>query len=164
MAISISETVGLSKQEKYKVVSEQIIHMIEDESDQVANLSNVCALMKYTFDSYLWVGFYLADSRGGELVLGPFQGRPACTRIRFGKGVCGTSAENKSTVVVDNVDEFPGHIVCDSLSKSEIVVPIVKDGRTVAVIDVDSDIVSNFDDHDRAGLEQIASILRHLFD
>ena len=164
MAIQLTETKDLTRQETYELVTTQVKNLISDESNLVANLANVSSLLKNTFDDYLWVGFYIAaPDNPEELVLGPFQGRPACTRIKFGKGVCGTSASLKQTIIVDDVYQFPGHIVCDSLSKSEIVVPIVSNGNVRAVLDVDSDKLSNFDETDRCYLEDIVSIITPLF-
>ena len=164
MAIQLTETKDLTRQETYELVITQVKHLVSDESNLVANLANVSSLLKNTFDDYLWVGFYIAaPDNPEELVLGPFQGRPACTRIKFGKGVCGTSASLKQTIIVDDVDQFPGHIVCDSLSKSEIVVPIVSNGNVRAVLDVDSDRLSNFNETDRHYLEEIAKIIAPLF-
>jgi len=164
MAIQLTETKDLTRQETYELVITQVKHLVSDESNLVANLANVSSLLKNTFDDYLWVGFYVADPDSPEeLVLGPFQGRPACTRIKFGNGVCGTSASKKQTIIVDDVDQFPGHIVCDSLSKSEIVVPIIFNGNVRAVLDVDSDKLSNFNQTDSRYLEELVNILTPLF-
>lgn len=164
MAIQLTKTKDLTRQETYKLVITQVQHLVSDESNLIANLANVSSLLKNTFEDYLWVGFYLtANDNSEELVLGPFQGRPACTRIKFGKGVCGTSASLKQTIIVDDVDQFPGHIVCDSFSKSEIVVPIVSNGIVRAVLDVDSDRLTNFNETDRRYLEEIVKILAPLF-
>lgn len=164
MAIQITETKDLTRQETYELVITQVRHLVSDESNLIANLANVSSLLKNTFEDYLWVGFYVAaPDNPEELVLGPFQGRPACTRIKFGKGVCGTSASLKQTIIVDDVDQFPGHIVCDSLSKSEIVVPIVSNGNVRAVLDVDSARLSNFNETDRRYLEEIVKIMAPLF-
>ncbi len=164
MAIQLTETKDLTRQETYELVITQVKHLVSDESNLVANLANVSSLLKNTFEDYLWVGFYVADPDSPEeLVLGPFQGRPACTRIKFGNGVCGTSASKKQTIIVDDVDQFPGHIVCDSLSKSEIVVPIIFNGNVRAVLDVDSDRLSNFNQTDSRYLEELVNILTPLF-
>ena len=164
MAIQLTETKDLTRQETYELVITQVKLLVSDESNLVANLANVSSLLKNTFEDYLWVGFYVADPDGPEeLVLGPFQGRPACTRIKFGNGVCGTSASKKQTIIVDDVDQFPGHIVCDSLSKSEIVVPIIFNGNVRAVLDVDSDRLSNFNQTDSRYLEELVNILTPLF-
>src|SRR5678816_2677993 len=135
-----------TKQEQYESLLPQIKAVVEGEPDLIANLANTCACLKEQFN-WLWVGFYLI--KGNELVLGPFQGPLACTRIKKGKGVCGTSWAEKETIIVPDVNAFPGHIVCSSLSVSEIVVPIVKNGEVVGVLDVDSEEYSRFDDTDK---------------
>ena len=164
MSFEIKTDNALSKEEKYKALIPQINSLISDERNLITNLANITSALKYSFDDFLWVGFYLKDeNKIGELVLGPFQGRVACTRIPFGKGVCGTSALKKETIIVDDVDKFPGHIVCDSLSKSEIVIPVVKENEIVAVLDVDSDTPGNFNMTDRKYLEQIIKNILHIF-
>lgn len=164
MALTIQSNVNSAKHEIYRTVISQCRALTEDESDLIACLANVSSLLKFSFDSFLWAGFYLTRPENPEeLVVGPFQGRPACTRIPFGKGVCGTAAEKQETIIVDDVDKFPGHIVCDSLSRSEIVVPIVRNGRTYGVLDIDSDLPANFDHEDRKHLEDLVSILIPLF-
>lgn len=164
MAIGVVSTSGMPREEAYRTVIAQARQLISDEKDLVANLANISSLLKHTFEDYLWIGFYLtSQSDPGELVLGPFQGRPACTRIRFGNGVCGTSASEERTVIVDDVDKFPGHIVCDSLSRSEIVVPIISGGRVAGVLDVDSGYPANFGETDRKYLEELAEMLTQLF-
>lgn len=140
----------------YSGLIPQIKALVGDETDAVANLANVAAALKETFD-FFWVGFYLVKEN--ELVLGPFQGPVACTRIQLGKGVCGTCWEKAETVVVEDVDLFPGHIACSSLSKSEIVVPLLKDGRVIGVLDVDSELISHFDATDALYLNEICSWL-----
>lgn len=129
---------------------------MEGEEDMVANMANISAIIKEMF-GFHWVGFYLV--KGNELVLGPFQGPVACTRIKFGKGVCGSSWERKETIIVDDVDKFPGHIACSPLSKSEIVVPVVADGEVIAVLDIDSENYGEFDGEDRGFLEEISRII-----
>lgn len=146
-----------TKQEQYESVIPQIESLLQYETDLIANLANVVAALKEQF-GWFWVGFYLV--KGEELVLGPFQGPVACTRIRKGKGVCGASWEQKETIIVPDVEKFPGHIACSSLSKSEIVVPIIRDGKVVAVLDVDSDDYGQFDETDRKYLEQIVGLIR----
>ncbi len=141
---------------KYLQVLPQIKALIEPESDRTANLANIAAVLKETFD-FLWIGFY--EWKTDELVLGPFQGPVACSRIKLGKGVCGTSFETAKTIVVPNVDEFPGHIFCNSTSKSEIVVPILKNGKVVAVLDADSNQLDDFDKIDQKYLEQLAILI-----
>lgn len=145
-----------TKQEIYEGLIPQIKGLVEGESDQVANLANVCAALKETF-SFFWVGFYLVKE--DELVLGPFQGPVACTRIRKGKGVCGTSWEKGETILVPDVEAFPGHIACSSLSKSEIVVPLIKDGKVIGVLDVDSDQLNDFDETDALHLSTLCTWL-----
>lgn len=144
------------KSTKYEGLLPQIKALIGDENDLVANQANVAAALKETFD-FLWVGFY--NVKNDELVLGPFQGPVACARIQKGKGVCGTAWERKDTVVVDDVEKFPGHIFCSSFSRSEIVVPLVKECQVVAVLDVDSDALGNFDGTDSIYLNQICEWL-----
>jgi L-methionine (R)-S-oxide reductase len=160
MAEELNILEGLSKKEKYQQLIPQIRALIEGEESLVANLANVAAALRQTF-GFFWVGFYLVD--GDELVLGPFQGDIACTRITYGKGVCGTAWKEKQTIIVPNVDEFPGHIACSSDSKSEIVIPIISNNRTVAVLDVDSHVFNDFDEDDRIGLEQISDLLSPCF-
>lgn len=146
-----------SKKEQYAEAIAQLKMLVEDESDSIANLSNIMACLKYGF-GFFWVGVYLV--KGDELVLGPFQGPLACTRIRKGKGVCGTAWETNATQLVPDVEAFPGHIACSSESKSEVVVPIRDlNGHVVGVLDVDSDVLNDFDQHDVQGLEEIVSII-----
>ncbi|MGB1518353.1 MAG: GAF domain-containing protein [Crocinitomicaceae bacterium] len=144
----------------YDSLIPQIEALVGDETDLVANLANVAAAIKQTF-GFFWVGFYLV--KGDELVLGPFQGPIACTRIALGKGVCGTSWEKGETIVVDDVDAFPDHIACSSLSKSEIVVPVIKNGNVVAVLDIDSDTLSTFDETDAHYLNNLCEWLSSSF-
>ena len=147
---------GNNKQELYENLLPQIKALVEGETDMIANMANIAACLKDTLH-FWWVGFYrVVDDM---LVLGPFQGPLACTRIRKGKGVCGTAWQNAETVVVPDVDAFPGHIACSSLTKSEIVVPIINKGAVVAVLDIDSEKLDNFDAIDRKFLEEIASVL-----
>ncbi|UXP33302.1 GAF domain-containing protein [Reichenbachiella agarivorans] len=141
-----------SKKEQYEALLPQIAALLSTETDATANLANVAAALKQTF-GFLWVGFYLV--KGDQLVLGPFQGPIACTRIALGKGVCGTAWKEGLTLVVDNVDEFPGHIACSSDSKSEIVVPIYKNGEIIGVLDVDSEALAHFDEIDHDYLEKL---------
>lgn len=145
------------KEEKYRVLLPQVRALLDGEDDLTANLANVAAALKETF-GFFWVGFYLM--KGGQLVLGPFQGSVACTRIAKGRGVCGTAWERRATLVVPDVDAFPGHIACSSLSRSEIVVPLLrKDGEVWGVLDVDSEVPNGFDDTDARYLEIIAGYL-----
>jgi L-methionine (R)-S-oxide reductase len=144
------------KAEKYKTLVPQIEALVQGENDVVANLSNVAAALKQTMN-FFWVGFYLV--KDNQLVLGPFQGPIACTRINFGKGVCGASWKEKKTILVPNVDEFPGHIACSSASKSEIVLPAFKNGEVALVLDVDSDQLNDFDETDAKALEHVMRIV-----
>ncbi len=160
MREELSISTELSKNEKYEVLIPQISALIEGETSIVANLANVAAALRQTF-GFFWVGFYLVD--GDELVLGPFQGEIACTRIGFGKGVCGTVWKEKQTIIVPNVDEFPGHIACSSTSQSEIVIPIISNNKIIAVLDVDSHVLNDFDEDDKFGLEKIANLLVPFF-
>lgn len=143
-----------TKEEQYLSVMPQIKGLLQGEPDLVANLANVTAALKEQFD-WLWVGFYLV--KNGELVLGPFQGPVACTRIRKGKGVCGACWEREETVIVPDVEKFPGHIACSSLSRSEIVVPVTRNNKVLAVLDVDSEELNMFDNTDQRFLEEIVS-------
>jgi GAF domain-containing protein len=155
------KVISENKADKYAQLLPQIEALVFGEPSLTANLANIAAALKQTF-GFFWIGFYLVD--GDELVLGPFQGDIACTRIGFGKGVCGSSWERKETIVVPNVDEFPGHIACSSASRSEIVVPIFVDEKVVAVLDVDSDQLNDFDKTDEAALETLAkTIISPLF-
>lgn len=141
-----------SKAQQYQSLLPQIEALISGEDDLTANLANIAAALKEQFN-WLWIGFYLVKQ--DELVLGPFQGPVACTRIRKGKGVCGTAWQDARTVIVDDVDQFPGHIACSSASRSEIVLPLLKDGVVVGVLDADSADLSSFDETDAAYLSQI---------
>ena len=157
MAESVAFSVGADRRTVYDEILPQIESLVEGERDVVANLANIAAVLKEAF-AFFWVGFYLA--KGGELVLGPFQGPLACTRIKFGEGVCGHAFSTRKTIVVPNVDEFPGHIACSSASKSEVVVPVFhQNGEPAGVLDVDSDKLNDFSDADAAGLESIAAIV-----
>ncbi|OLN22719.1 GAF domain-containing protein [Domibacillus antri] len=146
-----------TKQEQYSLVTKQLEALAAGELNQIANLSNASALLGQFLGRINWVGFYLND--GNELVLGPFQGLPACVRIPFGKGVCGTVAAQQKTLRVADVHEFPGHIACDAASRSEIVVPLLKDGNLIGVLDIDSPEVNRFDEEDEAGLTHFADML-----
>ena len=146
-----------SLQEKYESLIPQLKALIEDESDIVANMANVAAALKETF-GFFWVGFYRVD--GEQLVLGPFQGPVACTRIAYGRGVCGTAWKEGQTLLVPDVDQFPGHIACSSLSRSEIVVPAFKESKVCAVLDVDSDSLDAFSETDAKKKKKIVSLLK----
>lgn len=145
-----------SKEEQYRALIPQIKALMEGETDLIANLANVAAVLKTQFD-FFWVGFYLV--RNEELVLGPFQGPVACTRIRRGRGVCGTAWELGKIQIVPDVDQFPGHIACSSLSRSEIVLPVFRDGDVIGVLDVDSDQLAAFDQTDAEYLQQIVEAI-----
>jgi L-methionine (R)-S-oxide reductase len=150
-----------TKEENYELVVKQLCSLLEGESDLIANLSNASALLNQFLADINWVGFYLLKSE--ELVLGPFQGLPACVRIPLGKGVCGTSAQKRETIRVEDVNLFPGHIACDAASQSEIVVPIMKDDRLIGVLDIDSPIKNRFDETDQAYLEQfVAALVKYI--
>ena len=151
------QAIGNTKEELYQSIIPQIKSLIDGESDLTANMANVCAALKYGLN-FFWVGFYLI--KNNQLVLGPFQGPVACTRINLGKGVCGTSWKENRVIIVDDVDEFPGHIACSSLSKSEIVLPIYNSNKEiVGVLDIDSDVLSSFDKTDELYLTQIINLL-----
>lgn len=145
-----------TKAEKYEAILPQIEALISGEPDLYANLSNISAALKEAFD-FFWVGFYL--TKENQLVLGPFQGPIACTRISMGKGVCGTAWQEGRTILVPDVDAFPGHIACSSASKSEIVVPVFKGGLVAMVLDVDSDQLNDFDEVDQEYLERLMKVL-----
>jgi GAF domain-containing protein len=140
----------------YDELREQLAALLEGERDPIANAANMASLLFHTLPDLNWAGFYLL--KGGALVLGPFQGKPACVRIPLGNGVCGTAAKSRTTVVVPDVDAFPGHIACDTASRSEIVVPLIKDGSLVGVLDIDSPKPGRFGDADRAGCEALVRV------
>ena len=141
-----------TKEEMYQSLLLQISELVKNETDKIANLANIAAALKQAFN-FFWVGFYIV--KGKELVLGPFQGPVACTRIPFGKGVCGTAWKERRTVIVPDVEQFPGHIACNSESKSEIVVPLFKNNEIVGVLDIDSDKLNTFNEIDAVYLERI---------
>jgi L-methionine (R)-S-oxide reductase len=145
-----------TKEEQYKELLPQIKGLLEGEPDLVANLANITGALKEQFN-WLWIGFYLVKK--DELVLGPFQGPVACTRIKKGRGVCGTSWEKAATLIVQDVEKFPGHIACSSLSRSEIVVPIIRNGEVVGVLDADSELLDHYDDTDKRFLEEIVELI-----
>ncbi|WP_106768987.1 GAF domain-containing protein [Paenibacillus faecalis] len=146
-----------TRSEQFAQVLDQLKALIHDEPNAMANLANASALLNHFLQEINWVGFYLYD--GKELVLGPFQGLPACIRIPMGRGVCGTAAAELSTLVVEDVHAFPGHIACDAASNSEIVIPLLKDGQLYGVLDIDSPIKNRFDQEDREFLERFVQIL-----
>lgn len=155
------ESYAGSREEQYETVIKQLDALLTGEPNVVANLSNASALLNQFLDRVNWVGFYVTE--GNQLVLGPFQGMPACVRIPFGRGVCGVAAETKTTQLVADVYQFPGHIACDSASNSEIVVPIVKEGTVVGVLDIDSPEKNRFDEVDQRYLEKfVETLLKHI--
>jgi L-methionine (R)-S-oxide reductase len=159
MAEELIISTATDKRERYETLIPQIESLVSGEPDQIANLSNIVAALKQTMN-FFWVGFYIV--KDNQLVLGPFQGPIACTRINFGKGVCGASWKEKKTILVPNVDEFPGHIACSSASKSEIVLPAFKNNEVALVLDVDSDVLNDFDETDRRALEKVMRIIEGL--
>ncbi|MDN6195064.1 MAG: GAF domain-containing protein, partial [Atopostipes suicloacalis] len=144
---------------KNKTILAQLEALISDESNWIANLSNASALLNQHFHDINWVGFYLWDENDQQLILGPFQGQVACIRIDSGKGVCGTAFSKKETIIVPDTNEFPGHIVCDSRSQSEIVIPLIKNGKRIGVLDVDAPIKNRFTESDKILLEDFATSL-----
>ncbi|CUB10479.1 Free methionine-R-sulfoxide reductase [Bacillus cereus] len=155
------ESYAGSRMQQYETVIKQLDALLTGESNVVANLSNASALLNQFLDRVNWVGFYVTE--GNQLVLGPFQGMPACVRIPFGRGVCGVAAETKTTQLVADVHQFPGHIACDSASNSEIVVPIIKDENVIGVLDIDSPEKNRFDEVDQRYLEKfVETLLKHM--
>ncbi|MDA1779453.1 GAF domain-containing protein [Bacillus cereus group sp. BY9-3LC] len=155
------ESYAGSRVQQYEIVIKQLDALLTGESNVVANLSNASALLNQFLDRVNWVGFYVTE--GNQLVLGPFQGMPACVRIPFGRGVCGVAAETKTTQLVADVHQFPGHIACDSASNSEIVIPIIKDGNVIGVLDIDSPEKNRFDEVDQRYLEKfVETLLKHM--
>lgn len=157
MSHSVATIHAASKPEFYSSLNRQLAAILEGERDWICNLANTSALLMQSLPNLNWAGFYLL--KGDELVLGPFQGKIACMRIKVGQGVCGTAAANRASVVVPNVHEFPGHIACDSASNSEIVVPLLHHGRLLGVLDLDSPNLARFDHEDARGLEQMVAVL-----
>ncbi|SEG37180.1 GAF domain-containing protein [Paenibacillus sp. UNC499MF] len=156
-----TESYGGTREEQYSLVTAQLKALIEGETSRIANLANASALLGQFLRDINWVGFYLLE--GEQLVLGPFQGLPACVRIPLGRGVCGTAAQKRETLVVEDVERFPGHIACDAASRSEIVVPLVKDGELLGVLDIDSPSLARFDETDRVMLERfVTELAAHL--
>lgn len=154
--VTLTTVLYMNKIEQYELLYEQIKALINKESDIIANMANVAAIIHETFN-FWWTGFYRVIDN--ELVLGPFQGPIACTRIAYGRGVCGTAWKEKKTIVVEDVHQFPGHIACSSASKSEIVVPIFKNNQVVAVLDIDSEKLATFDNIDKEWLEKLVELL-----
>jgi len=157
MSQEISIDKHLAEEERYRLLISQLKSLLSKEDNLISNLSNLTAVIKETFEKVSWVGFYLFD--GQKLYLGPFQGKVACTNIEIGKGVCGTSAEKRETIIVADVDKFPGHIACDSKSKSEIVVPLFQNNCLLGVLDLDSHEYNSFGNTDKEYLEEICKFL-----
>ncbi|MCM3869576.1 MAG: GAF domain-containing protein [Pyrinomonadaceae bacterium] len=156
MFTSQSLNEGAPKSELYANLLLQLRSLVAGERDLIANAANLSSLLFHSVPDLNWAGFYI--HKNDELVLGPFQGQPACVRIALGKGVCGTAAQRRQTIIVDNVHDFPGHIACDSASNSEIVVPIIKDGHLIGVLDLDSPTVARFDEEDARGLNDLVDV------
>lgn len=159
MAETLIISTSADKKERYATLLPQIEALVADEKDLIANLSNIAAALRQSMD-FFWVGFYLVKEN--QLVLGPFQGPIACTRINFGKGVCGSSWKEKRTIVVPDVEQFPGHIACSSASRSEIVLPAFRNNEVALVLDVDSDKLNDFDEDDQLALEQLMRIIEKI--
>lgn len=156
MTFQVGTKTAASKTELYAQLTAQLRSLLEGERDFIANAANFSSLLFHSLPDLNWAGLYL--QKGGELVLGPFQGEPACVRLAIGKGVCGTAAEQRQTILVDNVHEFPGHIACDSASNSEIVIPLISQDELIGVLDLDSPLLARFDDEDARGLNDLAQI------
>ena len=156
--IEAPDLTDLSKDVFYELLIKQVKAIVEDESDFIANMANISALFFYSMENINWAGFYLLKEKG-ELVLGPFQGKPACVRIKVGNGVCGTAVAQRETLIVPDVHKFPGHIPCDSASNSEIVVPMLKNQQILGVLDIDSPKFNRFNTTDQQGLEKIVETL-----
>jgi GAF domain-containing protein len=157
MTSELAELSSTSKSELYAQLKAQLASLLAGERDLIANAANFASLIFHSLPDLNWAGFYFV--KDNELVLGPFQGRPACVRIKVGQGVCGAAAAKRVTTIVPNVHEFPGHIACDSASNSEIVIPLIKDGRLIGVFDLDSPVFGRFDDGDASGLNRLVSVL-----
>jgi GAF domain-containing protein len=154
--------IDLPKPELYRQLADELEALVTGERDAIANMANMSALLFHGLPDLNWAGFYLM--RNGELVLGPFQGKPACVRIAVGRGVCGTAVAERRSIVVPDVHAFPGHIACDSASRSELVVPLIREGRVIGVLDLDSPIIERFDHDDRDGCERLVHILLNASD
>lgn len=157
MSIKLEKISGLSESQRLQYIRTLCTAQLDSESDPLANLANITSIIYHVLEDLNWAGFYLV--RGGELVLGPFQGLPACTRIAFGKGVCGTAWKHKSSVLVADVEAFPGHIACDSASRSELVIPILRDNEVVAVLDLDSPVLDRFEEKHQQAFEQLVNFI-----
>lgn len=162
MTFKTADQNAISKAEIYASIGVQLRSLLNGERDFIANVANLSALLYYSLPDLNWSGCYI--KKNGELVLGPFQGKPACVRIAIGKGVCGTAAQQRQTIIADNVHEFPGHIACDSASNSEIVVPIIKGDALIGVLDLDSPSFGRFEDEDARGLNELVEIFVDSFD
>jgi GAF domain-containing protein len=160
MPETITINTALTKEEKYKSLLPQIEALVKDETDLTCNLAQICAALKYSMDKFFWVGFYFR--RDDDLVLGPFQGPVACSRIKIPQGVCGAAVSRRETLIIADVNKFPGHIACSTESKSEIVVPIFYGDTVIAVLDIDSDVYSNFDETDKMHLEKLCVLVAKL--
>lgn len=156
MTFQLEQIEAASKAELYANLAAQLRSLLEGERDLIANAANFASLVYHALPDINWAGWYF--EKDGELVLGPFQGKPACVRIALGKGVCGTAAQQRQTILVDNVHDFPGHIACDSASNSEIVVPLISEQRLIGVLDLDSPTLARFDDDDARGLNELVDI------
>jgi L-methionine (R)-S-oxide reductase len=156
---TLTQPAAASKTELYQELSSQLASLLEGEHNSIANAANTAALLYHTLPDVNWAGFYFL--KGEELVLGPFQGKPACIRIAVGSGVCGTAVERRESIVVPDVTAFPGHIACDSASRSELVVPLIQTGAIIGVLDLDSPSPARFDEVDRIGCEKLAAVFLH---
>jgi len=157
MGVSKVINLNLSTEEKYRLLVKQLKSLLNKKNNFLSNLSNLAATLKQSFDKISWVGFYLFD--GNKLYLGPFQGHVACSEIELGEGVCGTSAEKRESIIVPDIDKFPGHIVCDTGSRSEIVIPVIKNDELFGVLDIDSYEYNSFNETDKKYLEEICTFL-----
>ncbi len=153
---TLTEIDAATQSDLYPSLRKLAVHLLEGERDPIANAANLASLMYHVLPDVNWVGFYFL--RSGELVLGPFQGKPACVRIPFGKGVCGTAAERREAIIVPDVHAFPGHIACDVDSRSELVVPLIREGKLLGVLDLDSPKPGRFDEEDRRGCQELATV------
>ncbi|MDQ3536930.1 MAG: GAF domain-containing protein [Bacteroidota bacterium] len=159
MAEELIISISKDKNERYTVLLPQITSLLKDENDLIANLANICAVLKYGM-GFFWVGFYFV--KDNELVLGPFQGPVACTRISYGKGVCGAALASKQIIIVPDVEKFPGHIACSSESRSEIVLPVFKDEAVAMILDVDSNRLDDFDEIDKEYLQKVLNLIEKI--
>ena len=159
MCMEEIRVIAETKEDLYEQLLPQIFSLVSEEPNPIANMANIVAALKQAFPYYSWVGFYLLESKSNELVLGPFQGKIACTRIAIGKGVCGNSYQKKETIIVPDVNQFSGHIFCDGDSKSEIVIPIIHQNKILGVLDVDSHNFNSFGETDKKYLEKLISTI-----